>query len=183
MSMYEIGSRHQTKHNGILEVVGYVDYSKRIVQFIDTGYVTEASVNSIRNGSVKDPFVPSVCDVGYLGEHWSYDGHPLKGLLQKRWSGIVTRCCLYGYKPLDPEWHCFATFMRDALELKGNELLYQHSKENRIDLDSDIIPIEKGIPSRYSKETCQWVPHAVNIRHQRHPLSHITIPRYRLSDR
>lgn len=183
MSAYEVGTFHETKNCGMLEVIQYIDYKYRRVRFIDTGYQAVVSVSSIRSGCVKDPFVPSVCGVGYLGEHWRYDEHPLKGVLQKRWRGMLSRCCDYGYKSVDPSWHCFATFMQDALELKGVELLYHHTKETPIDLDSDLIPIEKGIPSRYSKETCQWVPHEVNIRHQRHPLSHITIPRYRLSSR
>lgn len=52
--------------------------------------------------------------------------------------------------------------MNDALRLPGNELLHTHTKENRIDLDSDILAIEKGLKPMYSKETCQWIPCSVN---------------------
>ena len=168
MGMYENGSIHQTRKCGKLKIIKYVDVRHRRVRFLDTGYEGVFSVSSIRSGSVKDPFVPSVYGIGYLGDCQKYDKHPLKELLKSRWRGMIDRVYRYGYqKTIDPDWLCLANFIRDALELKGVELLYQHSKDNVIDLDSDIIPIEKGIPSRYSKETCQWGQHAVNIKNRR----------------
>lgn len=174
MGKYEIGTIHQTVQGGPLEIVGYVDRNHRRIRFIESGYETVAYLSAIDAGKVKNPFVPSVAGVGYLGNHDRFIGHPLRKLIYDRWHDMIGRCCRHGYKPIDPSWHCFATFMQDALGLKGVELLYGHSKDNRIDLDSDIIPHEMGMSPIYSKETCQWVPCAENLRH-RTPRSDFTI--------
>lgn len=159
---YAINTVHQTKHNGQLEVIGYIDYDYRRVRFVDTGYVTVANVSCIGSGYVRDPYAPSLYGLACLGEP---EEHPLRKTLYKRWEKMLYRVLFAkSGKTISPEWMCFANFMRDALQLPGIELLPTHSKSNHIDLDSDIIPKAKGIPPTYSKETCQWVPHAVNLR-------------------
>lgn len=164
---YDVNTVHQTKNYGELEVIGYVDKRNRLVRFIDTGYVTVARISHIGEGNIRDCFKPSVCGVGYLGEPME---HPLRKVLEARWRAMLNR--VYNIKTgktVDPSWLCFANFLRDAIELGGIELLYTHSKDNRIDLDSDILAIEKGLPPSYGKETCKWVKHDVNTKCREYP--------------
>lgn len=173
MAKYDIGTIHETNQIGPLEIVGYVDSKRRAVRFINTGFETVAKTSSIGRGMVKDHYIPTVLGVGYLGVCRELESHPLRKQLYRRWTKMLERRHIHGYgKSIDPEWYCFASFMRDALELKGAELLQHHSKNNQVHLDSDIIPIERGIEPIYSKETCQWVPRDVNLRYRNIPNSY-----------
>lgn len=157
---YDVGTLHETNNSGTLEIVGKEGGHRRRVRFLKTGFVTTASNASIRNGNVRDPYSPVVFGVGYMGV---FIEHPLRKVLELRWRKMLERVySIKNGKTVDSSWLCFADFQRDALELPGIELLYTHSKANRIDLDSDILAKEKGLPSMYSKETCQWVTKATN---------------------
>lgn len=169
---YDVGTLHETRNYGQLEVVEYIDVQHRKVKFTSTGFQTITTVNSIRTGCVKDRYKPSLYGVGYLGEPFD---HPLRKMLYGRWKAMLNR--VYWAKTgkqVAEEWHCFATFVSDVLQLPGVELLNTHSKVNIIDLDSDIIPNEIGIEPRYSKETCQWVTRSENCKTRDYPNS-ITI--------
>lgn len=171
---YDINTVHETKHNGQLVVIGYVDYEYRRVRFVDTGYITDASISHIGSGYVRDPYALSVFGVACLGEH---EDHPLRKTLYKRWEVMLYRVhVVKSGKSISPNWYCFANFMRDALQLPGIELLYTHSKSNLIDLDSDIISNERGVDPVYSKDTCQWVPHAENLRARNVPKQYVKRP-------
>lgn len=144
MGKYEIGTVHETRQHGPLKVIGYIDTRHRMVQFINTGYTISATTSSIHLGNVKDVFTPSVMGVGYLGESQQYETHPLYRTLYRRWSKMIERIHYRGSrKSIAPEWYCFATFMHDALELKGIELLYQHSKETSSTLIVTLSPLRK----------------------------------------
>lgn len=159
---YDVGTVHETKHCGKLRIIKYIDPKQRRVKFLETGYITTVKVSAIYSGSVKDPRTPTVCGVGFLGDHDQYKDHPLYELLYSRWYSMLRRCFQHGYKPVEPSWLVFSTFMSDALGLPGVDLLYTHTKENQIDLDSDILAVSRGVKPMYSKETCQWIPRAVN---------------------
>lgn len=164
MGKYDVNTIHKTKNNGDLEIIEYLDVNHRLVRFITTGYETTASVGSISTGRVRDPYVPSVFGVGFLGEVDDMRDHPLYKMLYKRWSNMIMRVHVVKTgKTITPEWLCFANFIGDALQLKGHELLYTHTKNNQIDLDCDILSNEKGVPSIYSRDTCQWVTHIENM--------------------
>lgn len=158
---YAVGTRHETKHNGQLKVIGYIDAKHRKVRFIDTGFVTEVHVNHIHSGNVRDPYAHSVFGVGCYGEPIE---HPMRKVLYNRWRDMLRRVCVFKHgKGIAPEWRCFANFLKDAIELEGFDLLLLHAKGEQIDLDGDIISAAKGIPPMYSRDTCKWVRHVDNL--------------------
>lgn len=168
---YAVGTRHETKNCGWLEVEEYLDVERRWVRFTTTGYRTEAWIYAIRQGSIKDPYTPSVLGAGFLGEPIN---HPMRKVLELRWRKMLDRVhVIKTGKTISPEWYCFANFLRDAIELEGFHLLQGHSKDNRIDLDSDILAREKGLPPMYSKDTCKWVTHDENMQSRVSP-KHLT---------
>ena len=167
-------SIHETNNCGQLEIIEYLDVNHRRVRFLSTGYTTVVTLAGLSSGRVRDPYAPILFGVAYLGEP---EEHPLRKVIEVRWRAMLNR--VYGIKTgktVDPSWLCFANFLRDVIELNGIELLYSHSKENRIDLDSDIIAKEKGIPPNYSKETCQWVPKTINNRARELPKKYTKRP-------
>lgn len=176
-TVYAVGTIHETASNGDLVIMKYIDNNHRVVQFLDTGYTTTVGLENIRRGNVKDRLLPSVYGVGYLGHDPELENHPLRTILYQRWKHMLERVYLRKTgKAVDPSWHCFSTFMRDALTLKGIELLTTHRKENPIDLDSDIIPLSQGVQPKYSRETCQWVTRADNVRVRNIPKQYVKRP-------
>lgn len=164
---YDVGTIHDTKHNGQLEVIEYIDQQHRRVRFPSTGFETVVTVGSIGEGHIKNPYQPSLFGVGYLGEPVN---HPQHRVLYCRWKAMFNRVHNFKTgKTISPEWHCFATFLKDVIELEGFHLLQEHSKTNQIDLDCDILAKEKGIAPIYSRDTCKWVPHIVNIHAREYP--------------
>lgn len=164
---YAVGTKHETKNCGWLEVEEYLDVDRRLVRFTSTGYRTEAWIDAIRLGSVKDPYFPSVLGVGFLGEPIE---HPQRKVLEMRWRKMLERVyTIKTGKTISPEWHCFANFLKDAIQLEGFHQLHEHSKSNRIDLDSDILAKEKGVNPMYSRDTCQWVTHNENMQSRKVP--------------
>lgn len=170
---YAEGTRHKTNNFGEIEIIECVDALHRRVRFVNTGTIKTTRTTQIHSGEVRDPFAPTVHGIGFLGHDPEFEHHPMRYMLFIRWRNMLDRVYnIKNGKTLDPSWHDFSVFMRDVLSLKGVELLQVHSKTNRIDLDGDIIPQEIGIPSRYSKETSQWVTRAVNLRACKHPETH-----------
>ena len=169
-TVYAVGTIHETKTDGDFVIMEYVNPTQRVIRFLDTGFTTTVMISSIRTGAIKDPHLPSVYGVGFLGHDPELEQHPLRKDLYRRWNRMLERVYVRNYpRTISPEWLNFSTFMRDTLTLKGNELLLTHSKERPIDLDSDIIAKEKGIPPMYSKETCQWVTRVENVRSRNRP--------------
>lgn len=175
MNKYEIGTKHQTKNCGSLEIVGKDGWYWRTVRFDDTGTIMRVRTSALRSGSIRDPYAKTVLGVGFSGElPEEFEKHPHRRMLYTRWHNMLTRVhVLNTGKTIAPEWYCFATFMKDVLQLPGAELLTTHSAKNRIDLDSDIISMEKGFEPTYSKETCQWVSHKENMKYRKSPVRHL----------
>lgn len=177
MAKYAVGTVHESHNDGDFVITEYVDYFHRGIRFIDTGFATTVNVSSIHSGSIKDPLLPSVCGVGCIGHDPELMDHPLRKVLMRRWNSMIQRVYVHRTgKTIDPSWLNFYTFMRDALNLKGIDLLYTHGKTNRIDLDSDILAKEKGLTPMYSKETCQWVHQAENLRVRERPKQYVKRP-------
>ena len=64
----QVGKVFKTRHYGEFEVIEYISSTKVKIKFLFTGYEKLTDAKSIDNGSIKDPYYPSVHGVGYLGE-------------------------------------------------------------------------------------------------------------------
>lgn len=127
--------------------------------FIKTGYINTFRKQSILEGSVKDPYYPSICNIACYGivnsNHFLY----------KRWSDIIHRC--YNVKDNDYEfygkcgiivterWLCFENFVKDASFIKG----YDEYK-----IKKGLLEIDKDNSNKrvYSLEVCEWIPRNYN---------------------
>ena len=129
------------------------------VQFKDTGYTTEAYINNVVAGKIKDPYSKSFLGIGYLGEfekvsYWKQ--------AKQLWSNVMKRCYnpkdymgYYGEAFVDPRWHCFANFLSDLPKLE-NFSKWLDGKQNGVpyNLDKDLkFPGNKV----YSREACMFV--------------------------
>ena len=62
-----VGKVYKSKSSGDFKILKYNDKKNVEIQFLTTGYETTVHLGNIRNGSVKDRYLPSVCGVGVLG--------------------------------------------------------------------------------------------------------------------
>ena len=155
----QVGEIYETNNFGTLEVIEYVNACKIGVRFLATGFERYTAAKEIRNGRVKDLFMPSVHGVGYMGAG-TYSART-KGSITKEystWHGMIQRC--YCPKSLEvrptykgctvvKEWHNFQVF---AAWFTNNYI-------EGCDLDKDIkVPGNKV----YGPDTCMFVTHAEN---------------------
>lgn len=159
----KIGDVFPTNGNGDLEIIDMCSYNYKKstyrVRFINTGYITEASLDKIKAGKVKDKLKPSVYSVGYIGDgEYNFTTH---GVLYQRWKKMLSRCYSGNYPTYDDctvceRWHNFQNFVSDCLTLPG----YQDNLSG-LHLDKDILVKGNRI---YSPLTCQFVEGKINTR-------------------
>ena len=147
----------------------YDDYY--LIQFLNTGYITEASRSAISNGKVKDRYLPSVANVGYIG-NINKITDPNIFQYYKIWNDIINRCYNvsdHDYKyygalgiSVDESWFCFEKFLFDIKNIRGFELKLKYPDIYQLDKDYLQLNIPKS-QRVYSKETCIWLSKYDNI--------------------
>lgn len=152
MAIIKVGDRFESNNYGWFEVVKYRGCSDVLIKFLDTGYVTKARSQSLREGNVKDRLLPSVYGVGFLGvgDYKSYVG----GKETKEyscWSGMLSRCyyekhqySTYKGCSVHEGWHNFQVFAK----------YYEDNYKTDYQLDKDLLFKGNKV---YSPETCIFV--------------------------
>lgn len=156
----KIGERFTLTSGEKLTVIEYYDKSNITVQF-DCGCILKSvAMESVVAGWLKNPMLPSICDVGFLGAGVYNSKNNKK--VYNIWSGMIRRCYdekthdkLPTYKDVTicEEWHNFQVFAKWYDENYNLEIM------TGWELDKDIL--QKGNKS-YSPETCCLVPHEIN---------------------
>lgn len=161
---FKVGQEIQTKTAGMLRVLMELPATAEmprihwLVGFPSTGYTRLANYHNLQDGSVPDPYVRTVHNVGYYGEVDSTAPH--YQTLVTVWRDMLGRCydqadgsfSGYGGKGVHvcSEWHCFSNFFRDAQLIPGWDLKMDYPKEYSIDKDT------LWASNRYAKHTCMW---------------------------
>ena len=154
MSPIRIGSTYQTKSSGMVEVIDYIDCYNITVRFLITGSEKKVRAGNLRNGMVKDLFLPSVCGVGFLGNHKT------KAIqsndIYSTWKSMIYRCyssTSLKYSPsyhdcrVCDDWHDFSMFEEWYAENHPSDGL-------PYELDKDIKVKGNRV---YSPDYCQFV--------------------------
>lgn len=151
-----------TKSCGAAEVVRVIDKSKAVVRFVATGYECEVFRSNIRTGEIKDPTMPVVAGVGFMGvgKHKA----KIKGVMTRsytKWAGMMYRCygdhsgknkCYEGVTVCN-DWHNYQVFA-DWFNCNYPD----DGKEYHLDKD-----INGGDAKIYSPESCSFVSAGENI--------------------
>ena len=66
-----VGKVCKSLNSGDFKVLKYNDKTNVKIQFLKTGYEMVARLQNIRNGEIKDRYLPSVFGVGVLGTKYS----------------------------------------------------------------------------------------------------------------
>lgn len=158
-SFHQVGESHIHPVYGEYHIVELVKGKKAVVEFSNTGYRCLNTIRNITTLSVKDPMLPIICGVGYIGIRRGKNSSPSKSPAYRTWHNMIKRC----YDPsiheghptykeclVCEEWHCFATF---------EEWFNKACRYEDWCLDKDILVKGNKI---YSPETCCFVPNEIN---------------------
>lgn len=148
------------------------------IQFLKTGFIKHVRAEHAINGSVKDPYFPSIYGVGYYGEIengkvvWIYN--MWKHMLSRCYNINDTHYKSYGMIGVGvcTRWHNYSNFFIDISKLNGYENKIQYP--NLYELDKDFL--QSHIPKNlriYSPETCIFIHKELNnaLRYNKYNLS------------
>jgi len=162
-SLYEVGMIFKTNENFYVEIIEKIKDKKSKIKFLDEyGYEKVILNNSLKLGTVHNPFFKSVFGVGYIG----IGNYSTKQKdIYFGWSSMIRRCYSKVYQNLQPtyigtkvcdEWHNFQNFAKWY-----DENFPKHIEGVRFQLDKDLL--QQDIMDRiYSPETCVFLPSYVN---------------------
>lgn len=166
---YFNGSIWNTKNYGKIKIVGQATYCKKRdypyfqVEFED-GNKIFTTRKSITEGSIKNPWSPTVYGVGFIGRGTAIS-HNVSEVTREYnlWMHMLSRCYsgnfpTYSDCTVDERWHCYQNFYHDIKNIPG----YSRWEENKekMQIDKDIKIQGNRI---YSKDTCLFVTEAENV--------------------
>ena len=111
----------QSNLSGDFKIVKYNDWENVEIQFLKTGYEMTARLDHIRNGSVKDPCLPSVYGVGITGTKYPSAVNGVKTKEYHLWQGMLQRCYSDTIKKKYPTY--------EGCEVSDNFLYYEYFYE------------------------------------------------------
>ena len=160
-----VGKVFKSKLTGDFKILKYNDNKNVEIQFLRTGYETVAHLGSIKSGSVKDPYSPSLYGVGILGTKYpsTINGRNTKEYLL--WQCMLQRCCSDDFKKKNPTY--------EGCEVSNNFKSYEYFYEwchkqigfgnqgngNPFHLDKDLLVKGNKV---YSESTCVFIPREIN---------------------
>ncbi len=156
-----VGKVCKSKSSGDFKIVKYNDKKNVEIQFLKTGFETTVELGSIRNGKVKDRYLPSVCGVGVVG-----DKYPSKvsGVLTKEyklWTSMLVRCYSDDFKKRRPTYKGCEV----SDKFKSYEYFYEWCNSQvgfgveGFELDKDLLIKGNKV---YSENSCVFIPVEIN---------------------
>ena len=156
-----IGKVCKSNYSGDFKIVKYNDAKDVEIQFINTCYETDATLDNIRNGNVKDPYVSSVFGVGILGTKYPSKVNGRNTKEYKLWCSMLKRCYSDNYKKKNPTY--------EDCEVSDSFLHYEYFYEwchkqvgfgiEGFELDKDLLIKGNKV---YSEGSCVFLPSEIN---------------------
>lgn len=157
---HQVGEIYFHPIYGQYMIVELLGKKKALVEFKHTGTRLECFINNIIHHRVKDPFLPIIHNVGYMGIiDDSIDTNDYQRAYNV-WKNMLARCYDNSVQKKQPsyigcsvckEWHCFSDFYKWYRSNIKNETFC---------LDKDILSKGNKV---YSPATCCFVPNEINV--------------------
>ena len=156
-----VGKVCKSKSSGDFKIVKYNDAKDVEIQFLKTGFETVVELGNIRNGKVKDPYVPSVYGVGIIGAKYPITINGVKTKEYMLWTRMLQRCYSDTLKKKCPTYEgckCSENF-------KSYEYFYEWCNK-QIGSDNEGWHLDKDLLIKgnkvYSESTCVFLPQEIN---------------------
>ena len=157
-----VGKICKSLNSGDFKILKYNNNRNVEIQFLRTGYKTSVHLVQVKNGSVKDPYLPSVYGVGVVGAKYP---STISGVLTKEyilWKHMLERCYSDAFKKRCPTYEgCEASY-----KLKSYEYFYEWCNKqvgfgvDGFELDKDLLIKGNKV---YSESTCVFIPKEINL--------------------
>ena len=157
-----VGKVCKSLNSGDFKIVKYNNNRNVEIQFLRTGFETSVHLVQVKNGSVKDPYLPSVYGIGITGTKYPTK---VSGVLTKEyilWKHMLERCYSDILKKRCPTY--------EGCEVSDKFRSYEYFYEwchNQIgfgvegfELDKDSLVKGNKI---YSESTCVFIPSEINL--------------------
>ena len=156
-----VGKACKSKSSGDFKILKYNDSRNVVIQFLKTGFETVARLDHIKSGEVKDPYSPSVFDVGIVGTNYPAT---VNGRITKeynRWHSMLERCYSDTSKKKNPTYEgCEA-----SENFKSYEYFYEWCNK-QIGFNNEGWHLDKDLLVKgnkvYSEDSCVFLPQEIN---------------------
>ena len=156
-----VGKVCKSKLSGDFKIVEYNNKTNVKIQFINTGYEAVVELGNIRNGGVKDPYLPSVCGVGVSGTKYPITVNGVKTKEYELWRDMLKRCYSDTYQKKYPTY--------EGCEVSDNFKNYEYFYEwchNQIGFGIEGFELDKDLLIKgnkvYNESTCVFIPAEIN---------------------
>ena len=160
----KIGEKGINNFGSKMIIVGYREYSDIDVYFSQYNWTFyHASYKAFKNGSIKCPYEPRVCNYGYVGEGkylLSKDSKNTK--CYKVWNSMLRRCYSEKFHKEEPTYKD-CTVCDEWLNFQNFAEWYYN---NYYEIEGETIALDKDILLKgnkvYSPQNCVFVPEKIN---------------------
>ena len=156
-----VGKILKSKNSGGFKIVKYNNSRNVDIQFTNTGFETSAQLEHIKNGNVKDPYLPSVHGVGIAGAKYPITVNGVKTKEYMLWCSMLERCYNATYQKQRPTY--------EGCEVSDNFKSYEYFYEwcnKQIGFDNEDWHLDKDLLIKgnkvYSEPTCIFIPREIN---------------------
>ena len=156
-----VGKVCKSKSSGDFKILKYNDSGNVEIQFLKTGYETTVELGHIRNGKVKDPYMPSVFGVGVSGNKYPFRIDGIKTKEYALWCDMLRRCYSDAYKKRQPTY--------EGCEVSNNFKSYEYFYEwchKQIGFGNEGWQLDKDLLIKgnkvYSEDSCIFIPREIN---------------------
>ena len=156
-----VGKVYKSKSSGDFKILKYNDYGNVEIQFLKTGFETTAELGHIKNGNVKDRYLPSVYSVGIIGAKYPSRVNGVLTREYRLWHNMLTRCYSDGFRNKYPTY--------EGCEASENFKYYEYFYEwchKQIGFDNEWWHLDKDLLVKgdkvYSEDSCVFLPQEIN---------------------
>ena len=156
-----VGKVCKSKSSGDFKILKCNGAKDVEIRFLKTGYETTVHLGSIRNGKVKDRYVPSVYGVGTVGNKYPIKVNDVQTKEYGLWKSMLRRCYSDNFKKKNPTYiDCEVSD-----KFKSYEYFYEWCNK-QIGFGVDGFEIDKDLLIKgnkiYSESTCVFIPREIN---------------------
>ena len=160
-----VGKVCKSKSSGDFKIVKYNNSRNVVIQFLKTGFEMVARLDNIKSGEIKDPYSPSVFDVGIVGTNYPATGDGRITKEYNRWYSMLERC----YSDTFKKKYLTYEGCEASENFKSYEYFYEWCQKqigfnnegngNPFQLDKDLLIKGNKV---YSESTCVFIPSEIN---------------------
>ena len=157
-----VGKIFKSKPSGDFKIVKYNDNRNVEIQFLNTGYKMVTTLGNIRNGKIKDPYLPSVYGIGVVGGKYPSKVDGIQTKEYELWSGMLRRCYSDNSKKKHPTYEGCEV----SDKFKSYEYFYEWCHK-QIGFDNKGWQLDKDLLIKgnkvYNEDSCVFIPQEINL--------------------